>query len=489
MHDLREPDLFRQECLIGGRWMEAANGETLKVRDPATGEVLGSVPCMGEEETRKAIEVADEAFGYWRELVAKERGACLRRWHELLVEHQDDLAYLITREQGKPLAEARGEVLYAASYMDWFAEEARRVYGDVIPSGSPDKRIAVVKQPVGVCAAITPWNFPIAMLARKAAAALAAGCTIVAKPAEATPYSALALGLLAQRAGIPDGVFNMVTGSPVPIGRELCSNATVRKLSFTGSTAVGRLLMEQSAPSIKKLSLELGGNAPFIVFDDADPAEAVKGAIDSKFRNAGQTCVCANRFLVQDGIYDEFVSRLADAVSSDMTVGNGLEPGVNQGPLIDKDALGKVETHVSDALAKGGRLVTGGDRHSLGGTFFQPTVIAEANPEMLIAGNETFGPVAPVFRFRTAKEAVELANDTEYGLAAYLFSRDISRAWRVAELLEYGMVGINTGLISAAEAPFGGVKASGMGREGSHYGLDDYLEIKYLCIGGIRREV
>ncbi len=436
---------------------------------------------MGAAETRRAIELAEAAWPAWRSMTAAERGLRLRRWHGLLLEHQEDLARIMTAEQGKPLAEARGEIAYAASFIDWFAEEGRRVYGDIIPAHLADKRILVLKQPIGVCAAITPWNFPSAMLTRKAAAALAAGCTLVARPASETPLSALALAVLAERAGIPAGVFNVITGTSGPIGQELTSNPVVRKLSFTGSTAVGKLLMRQCADTLKKLSLELGGNAPFIVFDDADLEAAVEGAIQSKYRNTGQTCVCANRFLVQNGIHDAFATRLADRASQ-LKVGPGLEPGVVQGPLINPEAVEKVEAHIADALGKGARLLTGGARHILGGTFFQPTVLADLDPGMRMAREETFGPVASLFRFTTEAEAIALANATEFGLAAYFYTRDLSRAWRVAEALEYGMVGVNSGLVSTAIAPFGGVKQSGLGREGSRYGIEEYLEIKYLCM-------
>jgi succinate-semialdehyde dehydrogenase/glutarate-semialdehyde dehydrogenase len=437
---------------------------------------------MGAAETRRAIDAAERAWKPWRELTAGTRGSFLRRWHDLMRANQEDLARIMTAEQGKPLAESRGEIAYAASFIEWFAEEGRRVYGDLIPPHQTDKRILVLRQPVGVCAAITPWNFPAAMITRKAGAALAAGCTLVVKPAAETPLSALALAVLAERAGIPPGVLNVVTGEAVSIGGELTRNPVVRKLSFTGSTAVGRLLMRQCADTLKKLSLELGGNAPFIVFDDADPDAAVEGVMQSKYRNTGQTCVCANRILVQDGIYDAFAERLAVRVA-ELRVGPGTEEGVSQGPLISGDALAKVEAHIADALAKGARVVTGGGRHELGGTFFQPTVIRDVTPAMRIASEETFGPVAPLFRFRTEGEAVDMANDTEYGLAAYFYSRDLSRVWRVLEGLEYGMVGVNTGLISTPVAPFGGVKQSGLGREGSRHGIDEYLEMKYVCIG------
>jgi succinate-semialdehyde dehydrogenase/glutarate-semialdehyde dehydrogenase len=478
---LADADLLREKCYIGGAWAEADDGDLLEVTDPATGEVIARAPSVGAAETRRAIEAAERAFGGWRALTAGERSVSLRRWHELMLEHQDDLARLMTAEQGKPLAESRGEVIYAASFIDWFAEEGRRVYGDLIPPHQSDKRILVMKQPVGVCALITPWNFPAAMITRKAGAALAAGCTLVAKPAEDTPLTALALAVLAERAGIPAGVFNVVTGNPVPIGEELTSNPIVRKLSFTGSTEVGRLLMRQSADTVKKLSLELGGNAPFIVFDDADLDAAVEGAMQSKYRNSGQTCVCANRLLVQDGVYDAFAERLAARVEN-LKVGPGTQEGVDEGPLINREAVEKVEAHVADALAKGARLVCGGARHALGGTFFQPTVLADVTPDMRVAREEIFGPVAPLFRFSKEEEAVAMANDTQYGLASYFYSRDLGRVWRVSEALEYGMVGVNTGMVSTAIAPFGGVKQSGLGREGSRYGIEEYLEVKYVCL-------
>lgn len=482
---MQDTELLRKRCYIGGDWVEAGDGALLDVTDPANGAVIARVPRMGASETRRAIEAADHAWPAWRELTAAERGALLRRWHDLMLEHQEDLARLMTAEQGKPLAEARGEVIYGASFFDWFAEEGKRAYGDVIPPHQADKRILVLKQPVGVCAIITPWNFPAAMITRKAGAALAAGCTLVVKPAEDTPLTALALAVLAERAGIPPGVFNVVTGDPVAIGGELTANPTVRKLSFTGSTAVGRLLMRQCADTLKKLCLELGGNAPFIVFDDADLDAAVEGAMQSKYRNAGQTCVCANRILVQDGIYDAFSRRLAAKVA-ELKVGPGVGEGVAQGPLINQGAVEKVEGHIADALDKGACLLTGGARHALGGTFFQPTVLVGVTAEMRIAREETFGPVAPLFRFGTEEEAVTMANDTEFGLAAYFYSRDLGRVWRVSEGLEYGIVGVNSGIISTAVAPFGGVKQSGLGREGSRYGIDEYLEIKYVCmdVGG-----
>lgn len=478
---LQDQDLFRQRAYIDGAWVEGDEGRMLPVTDPATGTVIGQVPNLGTAETRRAIAAAEAAWPAWRVLTAADRGQRLRRWQGLMLAHQEDLAQLMTAEQGKPLAEARGEIAYAASFLDWFAEEGRRVYGDIIPPHQADKRILVLKQPIGVCAAITPWNFPSAMLTRKVGAALAAGCTMVARPASETPFSALALAVLAERAGIPAGVFNVVTGASGPIGAELTGNPVVRKLSFTGSTAVGKLLMRQCADTLKKLSLELGGNAPFIVFDDADLEAAVEGAIQSKYRNTGQTCVCANRFLVQDGIYAAFATRLAERAGV-LKVGPGRDPGVVQGPLINEAAVAKVEAHIADALAKGASLLTGGTRHALGGTFFQPTVLADLAPGMLVAREETFGPVAPLFRFSTEAEAIALANATEFGLAAYFFTRDLARAWRVSEALEYGMVGVNSGLVSTAIAPFGGIKQSGLGREGSRYGIDEYLEIKYVCV-------
>ncbi|PQV47663.1 NADP-dependent succinate-semialdehyde dehydrogenase [Paraburkholderia sp. BL21I4N1] len=478
---LNDPLLFRQQAYINGEWQGATNTETFEVRDPASGEIVGTVPLMGAGETRHAIEAANAAWPAWRKKTARERGAILRKWHDLMMENADDLALILSTEQGKSLAEARGEVGYAASFFEWFAEEGKRVYGDTIPTPASDKRIVVVKEPVGVCAAITPWNFPAAMITRKVGPALAAGCTIVVKPAEATPFSALALAVLAQRAGVPPGVFNIVTGDPKAIGSELTSNPVVRKLSFTGSTPVGRLLMSQCASTVKKVSLELGGNAPFIVFEDADIDAAVQGAIASKYRNSGQTCVCTNRFYVHDAVYDQFAEKLAAAVKL-LKVGRGTDPDVTQGPLINEAAVQKVEAHIADALAKGASVVTGGKRHALGHGFFEPTVLRDVTPAMQVARDETFGPLAPLFRFHDDDEVIGLANDTEFGLASYFYSRDIGRIWKVAEALEYGMVGVNTGLISNEVAPFGGVKQSGMGREGSHYGIDDYLVIKYLCL-------
>ncbi|USX14586.1 NADP-dependent succinate-semialdehyde dehydrogenase [Oxalobacteraceae bacterium OTU3REALA1] len=484
MLQLKDPTLLRQQAYINGVWSDADNGETHPVTNPATGEQIGTVPRMGAAETKRAIDAANAAWPAWRKKTAKERAAILRKWNDLILENTDDLALLMTAEQGKPLTESRGEVAYGASFIEWFGEEAKRVAGETLASPWPDRRLLVTKEPIGVCAAITPWNFPIAMITRKAGPALAAGCPMVLKPAEATPYCALALAELAGRAGVPPGVFSVLTGASKDIGGEMTSNPIVRKLTFTGSTAIGRLLMEQSAPTIKKLSLELGGNAPFIVFDDADLDAAVEGAIASKYRNAGQTCVCANRLYVQDGVYEQFAEKLVAAVEK-LKVGNGVEEGVTQGPLIDEKAVQKVEEHVADALSKGGRLLTGGKRHALGHSFFQPTVIADVGNDMLVAGEETFGPLAPLFRFKTDEEVIALANDTEFGLASYFYSRDIGRIWRVAEGLECGIVGVNTGLISTEVAPFGGVKQSGLGREGSHHGIDEFLVVKYICLGGI----
>ncbi|WP_426151781.1 NADP-dependent succinate-semialdehyde dehydrogenase [Pseudomonas sp. DC3000-4b1] len=476
---LKDAQLFRQQAYVDGAWADADSGQTISVNNPATGEILGSVPKMGKAETRRAIEAADRALPAWRALTAKERAAKLRRWYELMLENQDDLGRLMTLEQGKPLAEAKGEIAYAASFLEWFAEEAKRVYGDVIPGHQPDKRLIVLKQPIGVTAAITPWNFPAAMITRKAGPALAAGCTMVLKPASQTPYSALALAELAERAGIPKGVFNVVTGSAGEVGGELTGNPTVRKLSFTGSTDIGRQLMAECAADIKKVSLELGGNAPFIVFDDADLDKAVEGAMISKYRNNGQTCVCANRIYVQDGVYDAFAEKLKAAVAK-LKVGNGLEDGTTTGPMIDEKAVAKVKEHIADALGKGASVLTGGD--VIEGNFFQPTVLLNVPASAAVAKEETFGPLAPLFRFKDEAEVIAAANDTEFGLASYFYAKDLSRVFRVAEALEYGMVGINTGLISNEVAPFGGVKASGLGREGSKYGIEDYLEIKYLCL-------
>lgn len=484
MITLKDPSLLRHQCYINGAWVDAPDGATLAVHNPANGAALGTVPYMGAADTAAAISAASTAWPAWRKKTAKERSALLRKWNDLMLENADDLAMIMTVEQGKPLAEAKGEIGYAASFIEWFAEEAKRVAGETLQSPWPDRRLVVTKEPIGVCAAITPWNFPSAMITRKVGPALAAGCPIVVKPAELTPYSALALAVLAERAGIPAGVFNVITGDARAIGGEMTSNPVVRKLSFTGSTAVGRLLMQQCAPTIKKLSLELGGNAPFIVFDDADLDAAVEGAIASKYRNAGQTCVCANRLYVQDGVYDAFAAKLVAAVAK-LKVGNGAEAGVTQGPLIEEKAVVKVEQHIADAVAKGGKVLTGGARHALGHGFFQPTIIADVNSDMLVATEETFGPLAPLFRFHKDEEVLAMANNTEFGLAAYFYSRDIGRIWRVAEGLESGMVGVNTGLISNEIAPFGGVKQSGLGREGSSYGMDDYLVIKYICMGGI----
>ena len=481
---LKNEFLLRQRCYIRGAWVDADNGKTVTVTNPATGEVIGTVPRMGAAETRRAIEAAEDAMPAWRARTAKERAVILRRWFELMMANQEDLATLMTAEQGKPMTESRGEIAYAAGFIEWFSEEAKRVYGDTIPGHAADKRILVLKEPIGVVAAITPWNFPSAMITRKAGPALAAGCTVVLKPASQTPFSALALAELGERAGLPQGVFNVVTGEAAGIGGELTSNPVVRKVTFTGSTEIGKLLMAQSASTVKKVSLELGGNAPFIVFDDADLDAAVVGAIASKYRNTGQTCVCTNRFLVQDGVYDLFARKLSEAVNK-LKVGNGLSAEVQQGPLIDGKAVAKVEEHIADALAKGAKVAAGGARHALGGNFFQPTVLTNASREMALAREETFGPVAPLFRFKTEAEAVELANDTEFGLASYVYTRDLARSWRVSEALEYGMVGLNTGLISTEVAPFGGVKESGVGREGSRYGIEDFLTIKYVCIGGI----
>jgi succinate-semialdehyde dehydrogenase/glutarate-semialdehyde dehydrogenase len=481
---LKDPGLFRQACYVDGTWTTASSSATIAVDNPATGEAIGTVPKLGAAETRIAIDAAARAFISWRKTTARERATVMRRWFDLMIANRDDLARLMTTEQGKPLSEARGEVIYAASFLEWFAEEAKRVYGDTIPGHQTDKRLIVIKQPVGVVACITPWNFPLAMITRKAGPAIAAGCTVVLKPASQTPFSALALAGLAERAGMPKGVLNVITGSAVEIGGELTSNPDVRKLSFTGSTETGKLLMAQCASTVKKISLELGGNAPFIVFDDADLGAAVEGAMASKYRNTGQTCVCANRILVQESVYDEFAARLADAVRT-LRPAPGLEAGSTQGPLIDDRAVQKVEDHISDAVAKGARVVVGGGRHALGGRFFEPTVLTDVTPSMVIAREETFGPVAPLFRFRTEEEAIALANDTPFGLAAYFYGRDVGRVWRVAEALESGMVGINTGIISTEVAPFGGVKESGLGREGSKYGIEEFLEIKYLCLGGI----
>jgi succinate-semialdehyde dehydrogenase/glutarate-semialdehyde dehydrogenase len=481
---LKDPSLFRQACYVGGRWIEAESGRTLTVVNPATGEPLGSVPALGQAETRRAIEAAQAAYPAWRAMTAKERAAILRRLHELMLANADDLAAIMTAEQGKPLAEARGEVLYSASFVEWFAEEGKRVYGDTIPQNVRGRRIIVQKEPVGVFAAITPWNFPSAMITRKCAPGWAAGCTGVVRPASQTPFSALALAVLAERAGMPAGVMNVITGPSGETGRELTSNPVVRKLSFTGSTEVGKILLAQCAATVKKTSMELGGNAPFIVFDDADLDAAVAGAMASKYRNTGQTCVCANRILVQAGVYDAFAARLAEAVKA-LKVGNGFEPGVSQGPLINAEAVAKVEEHIADALAHGAQVLTGGRRHALGRNFFEPTIITGVTPAMRIFREETFGPVAPLFRFHDEAEAIRLANDTEFGLAAYFYARDVGRIFRVAEALEFGIIGINEGIISTEVAPFGGMKESGTGREGSKYGIEEYLEVKYLALGGI----
>ncbi len=481
---LKDPKLFRQQCYIDGQWVDADGGGTIPVTNPANGAALGTVPKMGAAETRRAIEAAERALPAWRAKTGKERAAILRRWFELMMANQDDLALLMTSEQGKPLAEAKGEIAYAASFIEWFGEEAKRIYGDVIPGHQADKRIVVIKQPVGVCAAITPWNFPAAMITRKAGPALAAGCTMVVKPATQTPYSAFAMAELAERAGVPRGVLSVLTGSARDIGGELTANPVVRKLTFTGSTEVGRVLMAQSAETIKKVSLELGGNAPFLVFDDADLDAAVEGAMLSKYRNAGQTCVCANRILVQDGVYDAFAGKLAEKVKA-LKVGPGTEAGVTIGPLIDSNAVAKVEEHIQDAVAKGARVAVGGKRHSLGGLFFEPTLLTGVTTKMKVTKEETFGPVAPLFRFKTEEEGIAMANDTEFGLASYFYARDIGRIWRVGEGLESGIVGINTGIISTEVAPFGGVKQSGIGREGSKYGIEEFLEVKYMCMGGV----
>ncbi len=479
---LTDKNLFRQECYINGHWV--GSDKRIEVTNPATGVVIGSIPSLGQKETAEAIKSAEIAQKEWAKIPAKQRGQIMRRWFELMMHHQDDLARIMTAEQGKPFAEAKGEITYGASFVEFFAEEARRIYGETIPSPWPNGRIVVIRQPVGVVAAITPWNFPNAMITRKAAAALAAGCSFVVKPSEETPFSAFALAELAEQAGIPKGVFSVITGAAKEIGGEMTSNPIVRAISFTGSTAVGKLLMAQCASTVKKIGLELGGNAPFIVFDDADLDAAVQGAMLSKYRNAGQTCVCANRMLVQEGVYDAFVTKLTDAVNK-LKVGEGFGEGVTTGPLINAKAIKKVEEHVADAVAKGGKVTTGGKRHALGGSFFEPTIIRDVTTEMLVAREETFGPVAPIFRFKTEEEAIAMANDTEFGLACYFYTRDIGRVWRVGEALEYGMVGINEGIISTAEAPFGGVKESGVGREGSIHGIDEYVEIKYMMMGGL----
>jgi succinate-semialdehyde dehydrogenase / glutarate-semialdehyde dehydrogenase len=481
---LKDPTLFRQANCIGGKWVQADSGRTLIVKNPATGEAIGEVPALGAAETRRAIEAAHRAQGPWRAMLAKERAGILRKLNDLMLENTEDLAVIMTAEQGKPLSESKGEIAYAASFIEWFAEEGKRIYGDTIPQNAKGRRILVLKEPIGVFAAITPWNFPAAMITRKAGPGWAAGCTGVIRPASQTPFSALALAVLAERAGMPPGVCNVITGPSGETGAELTSNPLVRKLTFTGSTEVGAKLLAQCAPTIKKTSMELGGNAPFIVFDDADLDAAVAGAMASKYRNTGQTCVCANRLLVQDGVYDVFSAKLKTAVEA-MKVGNGMEPGVSQGPLINADAVKKVEEHIADAVKRGAMVVTGGHRHKLGGTFFEPTILANVPKDAMIFREETFGPVAPLFRFKTEEEAIKLANDTEFGLASYFYSRDVGRIFRVAEALEYGIIGINEGIISTEVAPFGGMKSSGLGREGSKYGIEDYLEIKYLALGGI----
>jgi succinate-semialdehyde dehydrogenase / glutarate-semialdehyde dehydrogenase len=482
--DLKDPTLFRQAALVGGEWIEAKAETAIKVTNPATGEVIGHVPKLGAAETKKAIASAQVAQKEWAARTAKERAIILRKWFELMMENQDDLGRILTLEQGKPLAEAKGEIAYGASFIEWFSEEARRVYGDIIPGHQKDKRILVMKQPIGVVAAITPWNFPNAMITRKAGPAFAAGCAMVLKPASQTPFSAIALAILGERAGLPSGLFSVITGSAREIGAEMTENPIIRKLTFTGSTDVGAELYRQSAPTIKKLGLELGGNAPFIVFDDADLDAAVDGAIIAKFRNNGQTCVCANRIYVQEGVYDAFAEKLTVAVGK-LKTGNGFDDGVILGPLIDEAAFKKVGEHIDDAVSKGAKVIQGGKPHALGGTFFEATVLADVTQDMAVAREETFGPVAPLFRFKDEADVIAKANDTEFGLASYFYAKDLARVFRVAEALEYGMVGVNTGLISTAEAPFGGVKSSGLGREGSRYGIDDFIEIKYVCLGGV----
>ncbi len=483
---MKDSGLFRNQAYVDGQWVNADSGETDPVTNPATGEVLTTVPRCGADETRRAIEAANAAWPAWRKKTAKERGKIIRRWYDLMMENQEDLARLMTAEQGKPLAESMGEIVYAASFLEWFSEEAKRTYGETIPTYNQDRRVMVVKEPVGVSACITPWNFPAAMITRKAGPALAAGCPMIIKPAPDTPLSALALCELAERAGVPKGILSAVTGDAIAIGGELTSNAIVRKLSFTGSTGVGKILMKQCADTMKKLSLELGGNAPLIVFDDADLDAAVQGAIQCKFRNAGQTCVCANRLLVQDGIYDRFMEAFAEAAKH-LRVGDGLKGETDQGPLINAAAVEKVESHIQDAVSKGARVLAGGHRHEKGGCFFEPTVLADVTPDMKVAKEETFGPLAPAFRFKTEEEALQMANDTEFGLASYFFTRDIGRVWRVAEGLEYGMVGINTGVISTEVSPFGGIKESGIGREGSLYGIEEYMEVKAIHMAGVDR--
>ena len=482
---LKDPSLFKQQCYLNGAWVDAPAGtETTTVTNPATGEVIGHVPRMGRDAAAQAINDANASWKAWRNKTAKERSAILRKWFELMVANADDLALILTTEQGKPLAEAKGEILYSASFIEWFSEEGKRIYGDTIPTVAMDKRIMVTKEPIGVCVAITPWNFPSAMITRKAAPALAAGCPMIVRPADLTPFSALAMAELAHRAGVPAGVFQVITGRSTELGAEFTENPVVRKLTFTGSTEVGRKLMAQCAPTIKKLSLELGGNAPFIVFDDADLDAAVEGAIASKYRNAGQTCVCANRLYVQSGVYDEFAKKLAAAVAK-LHVGNGVDAGVTTGPMIEEKAVQKVEEHIADATSKGASVILGGKRHTLGHSFFEPTILTNVTQQMLVAREETFGPLAPLFKFETEEEVIQYANDTEFGLASYFYSRDIGRIFRVSEALEYGMVGVNSGLISNEVAPFGGVKQSGLGREGSKYGIEDYLVIKYTCLAGL----
>jgi len=483
--NISDLNLLKQQCYIDGQWLNADDGATIDVTNPSNGDVLGTIPKMGTGETRRAIEAANAALPAWSAKTPKERSAILRRWFDLMMENQEELATIMTAEQGKPLSEARGEIAYGASFIEWFAEEGKRVYGDTISATSTDKRIVVIKQPIGVVAAITPWNFPNAMITRKCGPALAAGCTVVVKPATMTPYSALALAELGERAGIPKGVLNIVTGSAGAIGGELTANPIVAKLTFTGSTEIGKILMRQCADTVKKVSMELGGNAPFIVFDDADLDAAVQGAMASKYRNTGQTCVCANRLLVQSSVYDAFAEKLAKAVA-DMKVADGFSEGAQQGPLIDMAAVEKIESHIKDALDKGAKVLLGGQRHELGSSFFQPTILTDVTSDMICAREETFGPLAPLFRFETEADAVRMANDTEFGLASYFYARDIGRIWRVAEALEYGIVGINEGIVSTEVAPFGGVKESGIGREGSKYGIDDFLEMKYLCMGGIQ---
>jgi len=481
---LKDAQLLKSQCYINGSWVDASNASTIAVLNPADGSHIASVPNAGKAQAQVAIDGAAKAQAEWKLRTAEDRARILRRWYELMLAHQDDLALIMTSEQGKPLAEAKGEIAYAASYIEWFAEEARRVYGEMVPSPWQDKRILVTREPVGVCAAITPWNFPAAMITRKVAPALAAGCAIIVKPAEQTPLSALAMAELGQRAGIPAGVFSVITGDAREIGGVLTASPVVRKLTFTGSTEVGRILAAQCAPTLKKMSLELGGNAPFIVFDDADLDEAVQGALASKYRNTGQTCVCANRLLVQAGVYDAFAAKLATAVQA-LKVSHGLDEGAAQGPLIDADALAKVEDLVADAVQHGARVLTGGKRHALGGTFYEPTILGDVTTAMRIASEEVFGPVAPLFKFNTEAEAIALANNTEFGLAAYFYANDMARVWRVAEAIQAGMVGVNTGIISTAVAPFGGVKQSGMGREGSHQGIEEYMDTKYICLGGV----